>query len=299
MNGAQGHSELADAAAVRGMLRAGLSPRDAFVAVGWGEPGADGVPPGAGPPFAVAARLAHSTGASLAPILDALSAAALADQEAELARETSLAGPRLSARILAWLPAVGLGLAVLVDAGVLATLITPAGLSLLGGAVALTLCGRWWMRRMVAKAQSTPDATGVTLHAVRAALAAGADVASALAAVGNACIPERTLARAGEELRVVALCLARGDAWSAAWESAPRLETLRRALLLPWERGAHAAPMLEAAAQSWALERRRQAQVAASELSVRLTIPLALCLLPAFILVGIVPLLVSVVGGLR
>ena len=44
--------------------------------------------------------------------------------------------------------------------------------------------------------------------------------------------------------------------------------------------------------------RRREAQIAASELSVRLTLPLALCLLPAFVVAGIVPLLVALIGGL-
>lgn len=291
-------AELADAAAVVGLLRGGLSPHDAFVAVGWGEPAADGAPPGVDAAFAVAARLAHATGASLAPILEACAEAAREDSEAELIRDAALAGPRLSARVLAWLPAVGLGLAMLVDTGVLRTLVTPLGATLVVAGVALTLVGRWWMHRLVRRASARPDPTGLILHAVRAAMLAGADVASALAAVALAVGPEPELGAMAVRLRDVALALASGDDWDEAWLSAP-LPALERSLRLPWERGAHAAPILAAVASGEAVARRRSVQIAASELSVRLTLPLALCLLPAFVLVGIVPLLVSLVGGLR
>ena len=288
--------EIADAAAVGGMLRAGLSPRDAFVAAGWGEPGADGAPPGAAASFAVAARLAQSSGAPLAPILDACSVAAREEAEAMIAREAALAGPRMSARVLLWLPGVGLGLAALVDAGVLTTLVTPLGLVLLALGALLTLGGRWWMSRLVAGATTSADATVLALHAVRAAMAAGADVATALAAVSAALEPhDEALA---SSMREAALALAAGAVWNDCWGD-ERTEPLRRALRLPWERGAHAGPLLAAVADGVAIRHRHAAHVAAGELAVRLTLPLALCLLPAFVIVGIVPLLMRLVGGLR
>ena len=291
-------TELVDAAAVSGMLRAGLSPRDAFVAVGWGEPGVDGAPSGAGAPFAVAARLAHGTGAALAAVLDACAVAARETAEADLARETALAGPRLSARVLAFLPLMGVGLAVLVDASVLRVFVMPLGVGLLALGAVLTETGRWWMRRLVARAIEAPDPTALTLHAVRAAMAAGADVASALAAVSLALAPEGEFEGTAERMRGVALDLAGGEHWDRAWNGAG-LAALEKALRLPWERGAHAGPLLAAVADGESLKRRRAAQVAAGELAVRLTMPLAVCLLPAFVVVGIVPLLVALIGGLR
>jgi len=291
-------TELVDAAAVSGMLRAGLSPRDAFVAVGWGEPGDDGAPLGVATPFAVAARLAHGTGAALASVLDTCAVAARDEAEAELAREAALAGPRVSARVLAFLPLLGVGLAVLVDASVLRVFVMPLGMGLLAVGVALTLIGRWWMRRLVARAAAAPDPTVLTLHAVRAAMAAGADVASALAAVSLALAPEGELEGTAERMRGVALGLAGGELWDEAWKGAG-LAALERALRLPWDRGAHAGPLLAAVADGESLKRRRAAQVAAGELAVRLTLPLAVCLLPAFVVVGIVPLLVALIGGLR
>lgn len=289
---------LADAAAVVGMLRAGLAPRDAFVAAGWGEPGDDGAPAGAAPEFAVAARLAHATGAALAPVLDACAAAARDEAEASLAREVALAGPRLSARVLAWLPVAGLALAVLIDAGVLRVLASAIGAVLLVVAGALTLAGRWWMRRLVARARPARDSTGIALHAVRAALVAGADIPSALAAVGLAMEPEPAFDRTGELLQQVGVALAAGTPWDDAWAGLD-VAPVERALRLAWARGAQAAPMLLAVATGEDLRRRRAAQVAAGELSVRLTLPLALCLLPAFVVVGIVPLLVSLIGGIE
>ena len=291
-------AELVEAAAVSGMLRAGLSPHDAFVAAGWGEPGEDGAPPHAATPFAVAARLAHGTGAGLAAVLDACAVAAREKAEADLARETALAGPRLSARVLAWLPLMGVGLAVLVERRVLLVFVTPLGAGLLAIGALLTLTGRWWMRRLVLRASPPPDATALTLHSVRAAMAAGADVASALAAVSLALAPEGEFAGTAERMRRVALALAGGEHWEQAWRGAG-LAALEKALRLPWERGAHAGPLLAAVADGESLKGRRAAQVAAGELAVRLTMPLAVCLLPAFVVVGIVPLLAALVGGLR
>ena len=172
------------------------------------------------------------------------------------------------------------------------------GAVLVAVAALLTIAGRWWMRRLVSRAQSPPTATGVMLHAVCAALAAGADIPSALAAVGNAMAPEPTLASEGARLQSVAVALANGEAWDEAWQGAGLPELADR-LRLAWKRGSHAAPMLLAAAAGADLRRRRAAQVAAGELSVRLTLPLALCLLPAFVVAGILPLLVSLVGGIQ
>lgn len=84
--------ELADAVAAVGMLRAGLTPAQAFTAVGWGEAGADGAPPHAPAAGAVAARLAHHTGAPLAPVLEALAGSARSRLDAAVVAEAALAG---------------------------------------------------------------------------------------------------------------------------------------------------------------------------------------------------------------
>lgn len=59
------------------------------------------------------------------------------------------------------------------------------------------------------------------------------------------------------------------------------------------------APALERLADEARQHRRRGAEAAARELPVRLSFPLVLCTLPAFVLVAIVPLLVGALSSLR
>ena len=312
------------------MVRAGLTPAAAYAALGWRGVAEDGSPIGEAPPErTLAARLAQLLDRCAARSrLDALLAArARADREAELARESALAGPRLSARILALLPPAGVALAVAVDARVLSVLASPLGIALIAVAGALTLAGRVWIRRMVRQAGG-PEVSSVSpaiATALRAVIQAGQDIPGALRAVGSALGADVSatatasaasatsttaaigttgatsatgtttgagLARAGAALR-------RGDTWDEAWAAVPEeVAILARALWLPWTRGAAAGPMLAAAADELALSRRARSTRAAGELGVRLALPLALCLLPAFVVGGVVPLLVALVAGL-
>lgn len=293
------------AASLGALVRAGLTPAAAFEELGWPEIADDGAPMGPTPPeVALAARLAHATGSPLAPVLDALGARARADRETELAREAVLAGPRLSARILTLLPAVGVGLAVLVDVKVVRVLGSPLGALVMIVAGVLAFTGNRWMRRLVRRAEG-PDSSAVSpavvATALRAAMDAGQDVRGALVAVGTALragSPEDVAT--GAALTRAALVLGQGGGWDEAWSEAPaETATLARALRLAWLRGAAAGPMLAVAADEFAFARREATTRAAGELGVRLALPLAVCLLPAFVVGGIVPLLVSLVGGLR
>ena len=179
-----------------------------------------------------------------------------------------------------------LALATLVDSRVLRVLAAPIGWVLLAAAALLTWGGRAWMRRLVRKASPPADSTVLLLHAIRAAMAAGADPASALAAVGLACAPEPSLARDASRITAVALALADGVPWERAWKGA-ELPAVEGALRLSWERGAHAGPLLDASARAHALTRRRAMQVAAGELGVRLTLPLAFLMSAAYVLMAL------------
>lgn len=133
----------------------------------------------------------------------------------------------------------------------------------------------------------------VTLCALMtAAVRSGLDVRSALDQVGR--VAEGDSARLSD----VASALARGDRWDDAWEGAPeRLAPLARALAPAWERGASPVQALDSLADATLTRARAAGDAAAAELGVRLALPLALCLLPAFVLVGIVPLLIAVGGA--
>ncbi|MGO1607672.1 MAG: type II secretion system F family protein, partial [Brevibacterium yomogidense] len=72
--------------------------------------------------------------------------------DAERERLVALAGPQATVTVLTWLPAAGLGLALLIGADLGSLLGSPLGLASIGGGVILLACGRVWMTRMLEKA---------------------------------------------------------------------------------------------------------------------------------------------------
>ncbi|MDQ0767736.1 tight adherence protein B [Pseudarthrobacter defluvii] len=97
--------------------------------------------------------IAEASGCPLADVLTRFAAQLEAEDDAAAARETALAGPKATVRLLTWLPLMGLGLGAALGVDPLATLLgTPLGLAaLLGGAV-LTAAGRVWSARLVSAA---------------------------------------------------------------------------------------------------------------------------------------------------
>lgn len=133
--------------------------------------------------------------------------------------------------------------------------------------------------------------TVVDLLAV--AVGSGASVPGALAAVGAALggATGRDLDRAGAALLL-------GEPWAAAWAHAPEVGDVLEGLEAAWRTGAPAGPALRATAAGLRRTRERAAREAAGRLGVRLVVPLGLCFLPAFVLVGLVPVLASLGRGL-
>jgi pilus assembly protein TadC len=83
------------------------------------------------------------------------------------------------------------------------------------------------------------------------------------------------------------------DAWG------PRALTFVATVGATERNGLPLAPALERLADEARQHRRHGAEAAARELPVRLSFPLVLCTLPAFVLVAIVPLLVGALSSLR
>ncbi|MDF9877858.1 type II secretion system F family protein [Cellulosimicrobium cellulans] len=139
-----------------------------------------------------------------------------------------------------------------------------------------------------------PLETGVLLELLAAAVRSGAAVPRALDVVGS-CVGGRE----GAGLRAAGAALLLGASWDAAWATAPpRLAVVQRALRPAWLHGAAPAPALRAAAQASRQDRTASAKAAAARLAVHLVLPLGACFLPAFVLVGLVPVLVSLGSGL-
>lgn len=153
--------------------------------------------------------------------------------------------------------------------------------------------GRSARRVLVAPVHVEVEVPGLA-DLLSAAVGAGASVPSALLAVGGAVGGGRgrALARAGA-------VLGRGGSWSTAWAGhPPELAVLERALADAWHAGAAPVPVLRLVAAQARRDARRHARLAAARLGVRLVLPLGLCLLPAFVLLGIVPFVLSLGGRL-
>ena len=247
-------------------------------------------------PGAVAAcRLTAALGAPLAGILEAVAGGVAESGRAEASRRTALSGPRATARLLAVLPPVGLLLGAAVGARPEEVLLDGGLGSVLGAAgICLMIVGHRATARMVSAA--TASSSGVdealVLDLAAAALACGASLPGALRALGEALD--------GEELAVAGRALLLGADWEEAW-GAPddeawreRRSRLEGCLRPGWEDGASPAPLLEGTAASLRAGRRAADEEAAERLAVRLVLPLGLCHLPAFVVLGIAPVVASV-----
>lgn len=135
---------------------------------------------------------------------------------------------------------------------------------------------------------------GFVLDLLDVAIGAGASVPRALAVVGEAVGGVR-----GTALGAVASALLLGASWHAAWAGAPAgLGDVERALGPSWTGGAAPGPALRARVEQLRRERRTRVRAAAGALGVRLVLPLGLCFLPAFLLLGLAPMLLGLAAGL-
>ncbi|MGO1831666.1 MAG: type II secretion system F family protein [Brevibacterium yomogidense] len=97
-------------------------------------------------------EVAESAGAPAADVLTRYAHSRREIADAERERLVALAGPQATVTVLTWLPAAGLGLALLIGADLGSLLGSPLGLASIGGGVILLACGRVWMTRMLEKA---------------------------------------------------------------------------------------------------------------------------------------------------
>ncbi|MCW2637138.1 MAG: Type secretion system domain protein [Blastococcus sp.] len=124
-------------------------------------------------------------------------------------------------------------------------------------------------------------------------LAAGLPVGGALAAVGEA-VPGPL----GPELRAVAALYRLGAEPRRAWADVPpELAVLGRALVRAGESGASVAPALRVLAADTRSAARAQVDADVRRAGVWVLAPLGLCFLPAFVCLGVVPLVLGIADG--
>lgn len=218
---------------------------------------------------AAAWAIATAVGAPLASTLrgfaDVLRDAGEAADEIRIA----LAEPTATARLMGWLPVVGVALAMALGFDPLGTLLRePAGWVCAVVGIALLVSARRWTARLTASAHRDAVIPGMAADLTAIALRGGVSIARARELVST-----RLPTHDGLD----------GDA-----------AAIGRTLELSEAAGVPAVELLRSAA---ALERHRarvDGRLRAARLSSRLLLPLGVCTLPAFLCLGVAPMFLSI-----
>jgi len=221
--------------------------------------------------LAAAWAVATDAGAPLAGALRdyARSLRSLADAARDA--EVALAGPRATARVVLVLPFVGLGFGALMGFGTLEVLFgSPVGWVLLAVGAGLIVLARAWNRRLVASARVRDVTPGLACELTAVAVSGGGSL-------------DRARQATHEALRRFGL--------------PSDLASVEGVLELSERAGVPAAELLRAEAEEQRRDARASAQAAAAALGVRLMLPLGLCILPAFLVLGVAPLLIAVLSS--
>ncbi|KAA9107570.1 type II secretion system F family protein [Microbacterium rhizomatis] len=280
------------------LLQAGIAPSRA-----WAHLAATGdavaaavhadVGQGASVPHAIAARggswreigaawrVAEAVGAPLAENLRGIAAALRDAQESADEIRVALAEPAGTTRLMGWLPlvAVLLGGALGFDT-FLVLLRNPLGFACLIAGIALVIAARRWSGALVRSARPGPGIPGMRAELLAIGLSGGVSIDRAK--------------------RIVAESTGESGAVTYATESAesePPPDEIDATLTLSRSAGVPAVELLRAAASLARHRARTDGRLRAARLSSRLLLPLGVCTLPAFLLLGVAPMLLSVISS--
>ncbi|BDZ45762.1 type II secretion system F family protein [Naasia aerilata] len=221
--------------------------------------------------IATGVALAERTGAPLADVLGRLAESLRDLAAAERDVIAALTGPRLSSRLVLALPAVGIAFGFALGFDPVAELLgTPIGLACGAAGAVLFLLGALWTRRLVGRARAANPVSGLALELVAVALAAGVPFDDA-----------RMLVR---------------DAAHACGLPLDE-DGVEEAGRLAGTAGVPVAPLLRGEARLLRRRATSDARVRAEALGVTLLLPLGICVLPAFMLLSVAPLMLSIVSS--
>ncbi|MBL3688759.1 type II secretion system F family protein [Leucobacter chromiireducens] len=228
--------------------------------------------------LAAAWLLGEQSGAPLAPVLERISAACRELERLAERRAVLHAGPRATVRLVLVLPALAFGLGAVLGFNPIPILMTGPGLFLLLGGAALLGVGVAWTRALQRRVERSDTVTGLECELMWVALGGGA--APALARLRTA---DAVDGAGAEWVPLWRLC--RGELLDTVVETAVGTGAALRPLLLAEARAAR----VRAAAE---LERE------AERFGVQILLPLGICVLPAFIAVGVAPVILAMLRGL-
>ncbi|MEU1970902.1 type II secretion system F family protein [Microbacterium sp. NPDC019599] len=225
-----------------------------------------GVEGGAWRDVASAWAIATTVGAPLADALRAIARAVRDAGEASDDVRVALAEPAGTARLMAWLPLVAVALGAAFGFDTLTTLATnPLGIVCLVLGAVLIVAAHRWTSALVKRAAPDDSIPGLSAELLAIAMAGGVSIERARAVV-------------------------------ARFSRVPPEAAVEDVLRLSQRAGVPAVELLRAAAGLARHHARIDARLRAAKLSSRLLLPLGVCTLPAFLLLGVAPLLLSVMS---
>jgi len=193
--------------------------------------------------------------------------------------QVALSGPRATARLVMGLPVGAIAVGALMGFNALQVLFltVPGWLCLIIGAALMHAAARWNRRlvRAATRAEATP---GLELDLMAIAMTGGASIERSRALVREV----------AERFGVLSP--------SAAHEAPDDDEPMSRVLRMSQRAGVPAAELLRSEADQARRDARSAGQRRAEALAVTLMLPLGVCVLPAFMLVGVVPLVLSILS---
>lgn len=264
---AREHPEVAELSAIVDRAARGEAIPDALAAQG-------------GPEWrtiAVAWRLADAAGSPLAPALDRIASALRDIEDLRTRRDALLAGPRATVRLVCALPPAAALLGGLLGFDPFPVLLSPAGAALILVGLVLLGCGILWARGLHASAARDDRVHGLEFELAWIVVSGGAPPESARRRVVDAV-----------------------DAVGAEWIGFDRFAAdapLVGALVSARSAGVPVGPMLLEASAAARSSARTELEGAAERLGVRVLIPLGVCVLPSFIVLGVAPVLITMLRG--
>ncbi len=227
--------------------------------------------------LAAAWQLAEETGAPLAPVLERIASSLQALARLSERRAVLLAGPRATIRLVSALPLLAIGLAWLLGFDPLPILFSFAGLLMTVFGGLLLALGVAWAARMTRSLEEDDRVAGLELELVWIVLGGGAPPSTARVRVAD-CVDRLDV----DWVRFDDFC--RGSLLDAVLERGAAV-------------GAPLGPLLLEEASAARARALTDLEHAAERLGVRVLIPLGVCVLPAFIVLGVLPVLIAMLSG--
>lgn len=226
--------------------------------------------------LAAAWHVAEQSGAPIAGVLERMSTAFLRLDTLAKRRNVLLAGPKGTVLLIATLPVLAFVVGELLGAGAVEQIMTPIGALLMGAGVLFLIGGVAWGLAMIKSLTDQDELAGFELDLLWVALAGGST-------------PE-------EAKRIVVHSV---DLFRVEWIDLGSFSNTGAATRMLQTSADSGAPIKDLVEQSSDREREHGLQTleeGAEKLAIRILIPLGVCILPSFILIGVIPVMLGLLG---